>query len=243
MYPEPRIYVPQHLSPEPSSAQQLIHRYPSAAAATRPPPASNARAHPPTRAQAALCCRDARAVLQCDPNPAMPCRGFSGECADLPVQFAELPAMDGYVCEAFPTDSANDTMLVAAIQLAVAAPLKWALEQGFGAANAQADGEEVPQQWLAWGGKLKLGLGRMGWHWRASSAGRLRPSAAAKALARQRPWRVLRVGLAAAARWALALWRARVSTKGVRKTSVRSSTVSGVQFMHVGRSTVVLRCC
>lgn len=30
-------------------------------------------------------------MLGCDLDPTVPCRGFEGDCADLPAQFSDLP--------------------------------------------------------------------------------------------------------------------------------------------------------
>ena len=60
--------------------------------------------------RASACCLEARMMLAdltsngvgcLDPAPA-PCRGFTGDCSDLPLQFNELPPdlnpFSGYVC-------------------------------------------------------------------------------------------------------------------------------------------------
>ena len=49
--------------------------------------------------RASSCCMEARFILDCvEPAPA-PCRGFTGDCADLPAQFANVVPnpFEGYV--------------------------------------------------------------------------------------------------------------------------------------------------
>ena len=49
--------------------------------------------------RASSCCVEARLILDCtDPAPA-PCRGFTGDCAELPAQFADVfpNPFEGYV--------------------------------------------------------------------------------------------------------------------------------------------------
>ena len=49
--------------------------------------------------RASSCCMEARFILGCvDPAPA-PCRGFTGDCSDLPSQFANVVPnpFEGYV--------------------------------------------------------------------------------------------------------------------------------------------------
>ena len=60
--------------------------------------------------RASACCLEARLVLAdlsprgvgCFDEAPAPCRGFTGDCADLPSQFDDLPPdinpFDGYVC-------------------------------------------------------------------------------------------------------------------------------------------------
>lgn len=51
--------------------------------------------------RATLCCAEVRAYLECDALPSVPCRGFSGDCADLPLQFKDIPGsgLEAYTCK------------------------------------------------------------------------------------------------------------------------------------------------
>lgn len=81
------------------------------------------------------CCEDLRLALGCSPSPAEPCRGFTGECADLRETFLAvhgLSAADGtqidlggYQCHAFPdSDYASDRIVMGLIMTACGAPWK-----------------------------------------------------------------------------------------------------------------------
>lgn len=50
--------------------------------------------------RATLCCAEVRAYLECNPLPSEPCRGFTGDCADLPLQFRDIPGsgLETYEC-------------------------------------------------------------------------------------------------------------------------------------------------
>jgi hypothetical protein len=91
------------------------------------------------------------------------CRGFPGNCADLPAQFAALPVLpdwpDGladYTCHAFPDeDNQIDSFLVGLISIAIALPVSSFIAQCFGIANDS----EAPESLLEWSGWPKLLLG------------------------------------------------------------------------------------
>ena len=74
------------------------------------------------------CCAEIRSIMNSGPDggncpPAGPCRGFEGDCGDIPAQFADIPILpaypDGladYTCEAFPNEDAPiDSFLVGLI--------------------------------------------------------------------------------------------------------------------------------
>lgn len=50
------------------------------------------------------CCAEVRAYLDCSPLPSVPCRGFAGDCADIPLQYADVPGsgLEFYRCRQFP---------------------------------------------------------------------------------------------------------------------------------------------
>ncbi len=74
----------------------------------------------PADSRGANCCLELRTILGCD--PAGPCLGFAGDCADMQAQFAgvqgpylysdgpgdaptEHDVIDDWVCHAFPDDA------------------------------------------------------------------------------------------------------------------------------------------
>ncbi len=119
-------------------------------------------------AKAVDCCAELKLILDSGPDggdcpPVGPCRGFAGDCADLPDQFAALPVPpdypDGladYTCHAFPDDDNQvDSFLVGLISIAVALPVSSFIAQCFGIANDS----EAPESLLEWSGWPKLLLG------------------------------------------------------------------------------------
>ncbi len=91
------------------------------------------------------------------------CRGFPGNCADLPDQFAALPVLPDYpnglaeyTCHAFPDEDIQlDSFLVGLISIAIALPVGSFIAQCFGIANDS----EAPESLLEWSGWPKLLLG------------------------------------------------------------------------------------
>ena len=96
--------------------------------------------------KATTCCGQMRVLLDCHPDPLVPCRGFSGDCADLKLQFATLAhdnahanlatsgpwawqcsALQGlasFECHAFPDSaSAHDKIYAGLITTAIALPM------------------------------------------------------------------------------------------------------------------------
>lgn len=80
--------------------------------------------------RAVSCCEEIRSILGqglepsvCPADPATPCRGFTGDCADLAQQFASVvPELDAFVCRAFPDpESPWHQAVVGAIMIAVRA--------------------------------------------------------------------------------------------------------------------------
>ena len=128
--------------------------------------------------KAVNCCVDVRALLNAGPDGGAcppgggPCRGFDGECALLPVQFAAVPVLpdypDGladYSCAAFPDDdSPFDSFIVGLIALAVAIPVTLFLKGAFEFANDS----EAPDAFLQWSGLPALVCGLTAhrrWHY------------------------------------------------------------------------------
>ena len=99
--------------------------------------------------KAVNCCAEVKELLNSGPDggdcpPVGPCRGFEGNCADLPEQFADIPVLPDYpngladyTCTAFPDDENNqlDSFLVGLIAIAVALPVSSFIAQCFGIAN------------------------------------------------------------------------------------------------------------
>ena len=115
------------------------------------------------------CCLEARALLGCDPNLENPCRGFTGDCGLLRSQFAAVPELaaalggDGASCGAFPDDSVWwHRLAVAALLVAVLAPVRFCLGRGFQLVN---DPPGLADVWLQWRGIPRFAMGRMGWGW------------------------------------------------------------------------------
>ena len=127
--------------------------------------------------RSAACCATVRAILDGGPPssagscpPAGPCRGFTGDCADLATQFSSLPVppnypfgLSSFECDAFPNISPSaplllntfprDLLLVALITLACTLPAFDALTAAFEAANAAAAASGAPPRprvWLTW---------------------------------------------------------------------------------------------
>ena len=83
--------------------------------------------------KANACCGQVRQLLGCSDDFAAPCRGFSGDCADVEAQFAELLLPDGstiatFECHAFPDeDNPLDKFFIGLIFAAVAIPMRYIL--------------------------------------------------------------------------------------------------------------------
>ncbi len=114
------------------------------------------------------CCAELKQLLDSGPDggdcpPVGPCRGFPGDCADLPDQFTTLPVLpdfpDGladWTCHAFPDeDNQVDSFLVGLISIAIALPVGSFIAQCFSIANDS----EAPESLLEWSGWPKLLLG------------------------------------------------------------------------------------
>jgi hypothetical protein len=129
--------------------------------------------------KAVNCCAALRALLDggadggdCPPAPAAPCRGFSGDCADLAAQFAAVAVLPDYpdgladwTCTAFPNDNApSDSLIVGLISIAVSLPVALFLRGCFALANDS----EAPESFLTWSGWRKLFFGfaaHRRWHY------------------------------------------------------------------------------
>ena len=89
--------------------------------------------------RASNCCAEARAILDCD--PVGPCRGFSGDCADLPGQFEAVPGSGffppgSYVCSQFPDPAKlRDKVITTLIMMAVALPTRMVISRLFEISN------------------------------------------------------------------------------------------------------------
>ena len=129
------------------------------------------------------CCTDVRNLLSCDPNPA-PCRGFTGDCGDIPFQFNGMMFVDpivqpqcvpvnpliDYYCTAFPDDeNPIDSFLVGLIAIAVALPVGIFCVSVFELSNEV----ETPDAWLVWdaGPFQRLLLRGLNNDWHYSAAG------------------------------------------------------------------------
>ena len=81
--------------------------------------------------KATNCCAQVRTFLGCDPSNDTPCRGFTGDCADIKAQFGDVPLDDGgtvadFECHAFPDEaSLVDSFYVGLIFAACALPLRF----------------------------------------------------------------------------------------------------------------------
>ena len=124
--------------------------------------------------------------------PVGDCRGFPGNCADLPAQFATIAVLpdypqglQDYMCHAFPDEEKTfDSFLVglsasrvglsclaprsdaraSAVSIAVALPVTAFMAQCFGIANDN----EAPESWLEWVGWPKFVFGfsaHRRWHY------------------------------------------------------------------------------
>ena len=144
------------------------------------------------------CCAELVAILDSGPdggNCASPadCRGFTGNCADIAEQFAELPVwpdypsgLADYTCHAFPDeDKPVDSFIVglsafpaplarcavaaltlhaSAVSIAIALPTSLFLANCF----MIADDSEAPESWLEWYGWRKFVFGTNAhrrWHY------------------------------------------------------------------------------
>ena len=134
------------------------------------------------------CCSEVRALLNCDPVPA-PCRGFMGDCGDIPNQFtgANLmmfvdptsspqcvpanPLID-YYCTAFPDpENPIDSFLVGLIAIAVALPTSIFCVSAFELSNEV----DSPGTWLVFRvgpiGRRLLGDLPQDWHYARDGPG------------------------------------------------------------------------
>ena len=146
---------------------------PACALPLAPRPARPANTPPRADSRGSNCCLELRAILGCD--PAGPCLGFAGDCADIQAQFSgvqgpylysdgpgepptEHDSIDAWVCHAFPDDAyVTDQFFVGLISVAVALPVDLFLQRAFEIANES----EMPGNWLdAPPGKWKLLLGK-----------------------------------------------------------------------------------
>ena len=81
--------------------------------------------------KASNCCAQIRTFLGCDPSNNTPCRGFTGDCADIKAQFGDVPLDDGgtvadFECHAFPDEaSLIDSFYVGLIFALCALPLRF----------------------------------------------------------------------------------------------------------------------
>jgi hypothetical protein len=113
-----------------------------------------------------------RAILDVAPFCAAAPDACAGDCATLPLVFADVPlppaypdGLQDYTCTAFPDDSVpSDTVVVALISIAIALPVGIFIGSAFELANDS----EAPESWLAWSGLPRLLLGAAAhrrWHW------------------------------------------------------------------------------
>jgi hypothetical protein len=118
------------------------------------------------------CCAEVRAILDATPFCTAAPDACAGECATLPLVFADVPVpgypggLADYICTAFPDDGVpSDTVVVALISLAIALPVGIFVSSAFELANDS----EAPESWLAWRGVARLLLGGANahrrWHW------------------------------------------------------------------------------
>ena len=123
------------------------------------------------------CCVEARAILECYDLPPAPCRGFTGDCADLPAQFADTgpqnPFVDSagipYVCRQFPDPGRpTDKLIVSLIMVAVALPTRSIIGRLYEVSNQPVGLDEG--LWLRKLGLIKLVVGSLSWHFADGSA-------------------------------------------------------------------------
>ena len=123
------------------------------------------------------CCVEARAILECYDLPPAPCRGFTGDCADLPAQFADTgpqnPFIDSagnpYVCRQFPDPARpTDKIIVSLIMVAVALPTRSIIGRLYEVSNQPVGLDEG--LWLRKLGLVKLAVGNLSWHFADGSA-------------------------------------------------------------------------
>ena len=108
------------------------------------------------------CCIDAMLLLGCEPIPGTPCRGFTGDCGDLPAQFEAIPGspLQGWVCTEFPDPAVPlDKLISSLIITSVGIPVKLVLAQMFEDSNRPAG---VRRAWL------KSAKAGMSWEWAGS---------------------------------------------------------------------------
>ena len=123
----------------------------------------------------ATCCSQLRELVGCSANLDVPCRGFSGDCADLQRQFEELPPqvlppgadVAGFTCHAFPDDdNPIDKFFVGLIFAATAIPLRYILQVMLEMSNEA----EHAEAWVSLSRKDRLiarllCLGPFSWHY------------------------------------------------------------------------------
>jgi len=133
--------------------------------------------------KAKICCAQTRTALGCSPDPLMPCRGYSGNCALLSsVNFhfaaaalrpptglqplvADSRPLPPPACDAFPNDSARDTFLSGLISAAVAYPFASIVSVLFSLSLAtDASQSRGRMRLLKWPFLLRLcGISNSGW--------------------------------------------------------------------------------
>ena len=102
--------------------------------------------------KAASCCSQVRTFLGCDPSNDTPCRGFTGDCADIKAQFADVPLLDGgtvadFECHAFPDEkSPIDSFYVGLIFALCAIPLRWIIGEMLAKSNEAERSEAFAQR-------------------------------------------------------------------------------------------------
>ena len=147
------------------------------------------------------CCQEARALVGCSAVTSEPCRGFTGDCADLAPTFAGLgrsalgvPGVPAdYQCKAFPNDSSyRDTIILGLISWACSLPVNVLILNTFWCANSP----DYDPRWLRWDFKRRLLLGQSEWHYATGEAPRPAVARAAATTWCVNAWYNLQQGLA-----------------------------------------------